>query len=144
GGRGEGGGRRIRAKHTHRLRRARHGQDRCRRIPAGNGAMIYHCCDERRRLAVRQHAVLNGIDYVEVLDAEAIPLASPRQRTLLVRFVKAAPALTAENFEITGGERIDDVGIEWATRADAPDAAVTTPAERAFLAAMPDPEEVIA
>ena len=69
--------------------------------------MIYHCCDERRRRAVRQHAVLNGIDYVEVLDAEAIPLASPRQRTLLVRFVKAAPALTADNFEITGGERID-------------------------------------
>lgn len=105
--------------------------------------MIYHCCDERRRRTVREHPVLNGIDYVEVLDLEAIPLGSPRQRTLLVRFVKVAPAFTAENFEITGGERIADVEIEWATPADAPDPILVTPAEVAWLAALPDPDEVI-
>jgi len=104
--------------------------------------MIYHCCDERRRQRVREHPVLNGIDYLEVLDAEAVPLASPRQRTLLVRFVKTAPALTVENFEITGGERIDDVAILWATRADAPDPALVTAAEAAFLLALPDADEV--
>ncbi|KFG69588.1 putative baseplate assembly protein [Microvirga sp. BSC39] len=106
--------------------------------------MIYHCCDERRRRRVREHPVLNGIDYIEVLDADAVPLGSPRQRTLLVRFVKAAPALTVESFEITGGERIADVRIEWATRANAPNPLVTTPLEQSFLVALPDPEEVIA
>lgn len=106
--------------------------------------MIYHCCDERRRQGVRKHPVLNGIDYVEVLDAQAVPLASPRQRTLLVRFVKAAPALTTENFEITGGERIDDVDILWATRADAPDPAMASAAEQAWLSALPDAQEVYA
>ncbi|WP_141340281.1 putative baseplate assembly protein [Bradyrhizobium sp. USDA 3458] len=82
--------------------------------------MIYLCCDENRRLAVRNHARLNGIDYVEVLDSQA-PAGSPRQRTLLVRFLKTAPAVTKANFEITGGERISEIGIAWVTRADAPD-----------------------
>jgi Baseplate J-like protein len=105
--------------------------------------MIYRCCTEARRRLVRDHLVLNGIDYLEVVDAEA-PAGSPRQRTLLVRFVKAAPALLAENFELTGGERITGIGIEWATPASAPDAALVTPAEAAFLAALPEPEQVIA
>ena len=30
--------------------------------------MIYVCCDERRRDAVRAHRTLNGIDFLEVLD----------------------------------------------------------------------------
>ena len=30
--------------------------------------MIYVCCDERRRDAVRAHGTLNGIDFLEVLD----------------------------------------------------------------------------
>lgn len=105
--------------------------------------MTYLCCDERRRRAVREHPTLNGIDSLEVLDAEAPP-GSPRQRTLLLRFVKPAPALTTANFEITGGERILDIGIIWATPANAPDPALTSAAERAWLAALPAPEEVIA
>lgn len=105
--------------------------------------MIYHCCDDRRRLAVLQRAGLNGIDYLEVLDTEA-PAGSPRQRTLLVRFVKTAPVLTAEQFEITGGERITAVGVQWVTRADAPDATLVNAAEAALLGALPDSDQVIA
>ena len=53
---------------------------------------------------MRDQAGVNGIDYIEVLDREA-PAGSPRQRTLLLRFVKTAPALTLDNFELSGGER---------------------------------------
>lgn len=105
--------------------------------------MIYRCCDERRRIAVRAHGVLNGIDYVEVLDQEA-PAGSPRQRTVLVRFVKAAPPLAAANFEIHGGDRVADVRILWATPAAAADPALVSPAEAAYLAALPDPEQLVA
>lgn len=104
--------------------------------------MIYHCCDERRRLAVLAHPELNGIDYLEVLDREAPP-GSPRQRTLLVRFLKAAPLLTAANFEITGGERITDVAVLWVTLASAPDPALVTADEAAYLTALPNPEQVL-
>ncbi|HVQ07043.1 MAG TPA: putative baseplate assembly protein [Allosphingosinicella sp.] len=105
--------------------------------------MIYRCCDETRRRRVRDQAGLNGIDYIEVLDREA-PAGSPRQRTLLLRFVKTAPALTLDNFEISGGERITGIELLWATPADAPDPTLVTPAEAAFLAALPDAGEVIA
>jgi len=105
--------------------------------------MIYRCCDETRRRRVRDQAGVNGIDYIEVLDREA-PAGSPRQRTLLLRFVKTAPALTLDNFELSGGERITGIELLWATRADAPDAGLVTPAEAAFLGALPNPDEVIA
>ena len=108
--------------------------------------MIYHCCDTRRRELVLQDVALNGIDFVEVLDREAPP-ATPRQRTLLLRFLKTAPDLALENFELSGGERITGVGLQWVTRADAPDPAVIDPIEAGlpgFLTALPDPEQVLA
>lgn len=104
--------------------------------------MIYRCCDERRREAVAEHPVLNGIDYLEVLDAEAPP-GSPRQRTLLVRFVKTAPALDKDNFELTGGERRTGVKILWVARADAPGPGPSDD-EKTFLAALPHKDRVIA
>ena len=72
--------------------------------------MIYFCCDEKRRKAVEAKPGLNGIDFLEVLDSEALPL-DQRQRTLFVHFLKAAglPALKPENIRIEGGERIRDV-----------------------------------
>jgi hypothetical protein len=78
--------------------------------------MIYFCCDERRRAAVRSHATLNGIDFLEVVDSEALPL-NQRQRTLIVTFIKplAAGALTKDNLRIEGGERIRDVAVVQAT-----------------------------
>ena len=81
--------------------------------------MIYHCCDARRRELVLADPVLNGIDFIEVLDRE-VPDFTPRQQTLLLRFLKTAPDLTPGNLELTGGERITGVGIEWITRAEIP------------------------
>ena len=108
--------------------------------------MIYHCCDPRRRELVLAHPTLNGIDFVEVLDREAPP-ATPRQRTLLLRFLKDAPLLAVDQIAITGGERITGVGIEWVTRADAPDLTVIDPIEAGlpgFLTALPEPARVLA
>jgi hypothetical protein len=72
--------------------------------------VIYHCCTETRRALIRAQAALNGIDFLEVVDDPAQPLAD-RQRTLRIRFVNApAPSgITPANVEITGGVRV--VGI---------------------------------
>ena len=79
--------------------------------------MIYSCCNENRKAAVLENATLNGIDFLEVLDQDAIALNSPRQRTLLVHCLKTAPAgLTPNNVLITGGESISNIAIEWAWR----------------------------
>ncbi len=110
--------------------------------------MIFHCCDERRRELVLNSTApdLNGIDFLEVLDGEA-PETTPRQRTLLVRFLKDAPPLTPENLELTGGERITGVGIEWVTHADAPDTSLFEPEEdglAGLLTNLPAAGQVIA
>ncbi|MDZ4829914.1 MAG: putative baseplate assembly protein [Phycisphaerae bacterium] len=74
----------------------------------------YSCCDDDRVLAVRALSganAPNGIEFLEVLDADA-PLGM-RQRILRVSFVRApAPALTKANMRISGGERIRDVRVE--------------------------------
>lgn len=110
--------------------------------------MIFHCCDEPRRDLVLNSTTpdLNGIDFLEVLDREA-PEKTPRQRTLLVRFLKDAPTLTLDNLELTGGERITDVGIEWITHADAPDTSLYEPEEDGLtdlMTNLPDPAQVLA
>ena len=108
--------------------------------------MIYHCCDPRRRervlAEIANGMAINGIDFVEVLDREA-PADTPAQRTLLLRFLDTAPALTLESVELIGGERITDVGIEWITRADAPDATLAEPGLVAWLGGLPSPEQVL-
>lgn len=103
--------------------------------------MIYHCCDPRRRELVLA-SDLNGIDFLEVLDREA-PDDTPRQRTLLLRFLDTAPALTLENLELSGGERITNVGIVWVTRADAPDLGLVEPGLAGYLATLADPDQVL-
>lgn len=104
--------------------------------------MIYLCCDERRRNAVRAHAILNGIDFLEVLDREAPP-GSPRQRTLVLRLLKPVAALTAENVLIQGGERITPVNVEWVADASAIPPGLVTVEEEAFFSALPDPQNVL-
>jgi hypothetical protein len=108
--------------------------------------MIYHCCDPRRRervlTRIGEGMAINGIDFLEVLDREA-PADTPAQRTLLLRFLDTAPALALDNFELTGGERIADVGLSWVTRADAPDAALAEAGLVAYLATLPDPDQVL-
>src|SRR5262249_17629848 len=49
----------------------------------------------------------NGIDYLEVLDSDAVPLGLPRQQILLIHCLRAVPGtLTRDNIVITGGESI--------------------------------------
>ena len=102
----------------------------------------YTCCDELRRNSVAAHPTLNGIDYLEVLDRDA-PAGSPRQRTLLVRCLKPLPALGVENVQLSGGERLRNVEIEWVAAASAPPAAETTAAEQAFFTALPQADHVL-
>ena len=68
-------------------------------------------CDPRRREAVLASA-LNGIDHVEVLDADA-PSAADRQKILRLQFLKAPPppGLAPANVAIEGGDRIRSVGV---------------------------------
>ena len=79
--------------------------------------MIYLCCDEHRRNAVRTQCSLqgidfNGIDFLEVCDAHTLkvhfvhPLITQR-----LRLLKKA-ALNEDNVRITGGVRIRDIAVE--------------------------------
>jgi hypothetical protein len=108
--------------------------------------MIYHCCDLRRRErvleAIDDGVDINGIDYIEVLDREA-PDPALRQRTLLLRFLTTAPDLIPEQFELSGGERVTGVAIEWVSRADAPDEPPVEAALALYLATLPDPEQLL-
>jgi hypothetical protein len=74
--------------------------------------MIYFCCDENRRQAVRRHAVLNGIDFLEVEDNPADPPAK-RQRTLLVHCLKDLEPgeIAREQVLIEGGERLRHIQV---------------------------------
>jgi hypothetical protein len=104
--------------------------------------MIYACCDETRREAVRAHPALNGIDFLEVLDHDS-PEEALRQRTLLVHLLKPVPALTAANIGIEGGERIRPVGVEWAAAASSVAPPRVTPAEHAFLAGLAAADRIL-
>lgn len=79
---------------------------------------VYRCDNPRRRQAVDEHATLNGIDYLEVLDHQA-PAGVEPQRTLIVRFLKPIEELSPGNVVVDGGERLP-VAVEWASRADLP------------------------
>src|SRR5258708_35427114 len=72
--------------------------------------------DERRRAAIRG-SVLNGIDYLEVVDHDALPSEADRHRFLRVHFVNdiAPNSLAAANVAIAGGERIRPIVILDAT-----------------------------
>ena len=87
--------------------------------------MIYFCCEEKRRTALRDYVPvagqdINGIDYLEVVDHEE-PNLTERQRVLRIFFVKppAAPLLarlqsaTPANVRITGGERTTGIVADY-------------------------------
>lgn len=112
--------------------------------------MIYLCRNKRRRLLLRREnerrktdgePVLNGADYLEVLDRDAPEGIGEieRQNTLLVRMFEPGFTLDANNVLITGGERISPVRVLWAHPADAVPAAVAPQAERDFFAALTEP-----
>jgi Baseplate J-like protein len=72
----------------------------------------YFCCDDRRRNAVKQHSVINGIDFLEVSDDPLGPLER-RQRVLFVHFLKeiTAGSIEAGQVRIEGGERIRNIKV---------------------------------
>lgn len=105
-------------------------------------ATQFICGKQLRRELTRDHSTLNGIDYLEVLDLDA-PAFIRRQRTLLVHFLKPAPALTDANVEIEGGVRVTPVKAQWV----APAMAVTDPpaesGEPGFFAGLADAANIL-
>lgn len=82
--------------------------------------MNHTCCNnDERRLAVLQHPVVNGIDFIEVADDPSDP-DELRQTTLIVHFLKeiSTTAIQPSNIAITGGERISNITVLEATRSD--------------------------
>jgi Baseplate J-like protein len=75
--------------------------------------MIYSCCNSVRQAYVLGNPTLNGLNYLEVLDTEAVPLGLPRQQVLVLHCLKDAPALTTDNILITGGESITGITASW-------------------------------
>ncbi len=78
------------------------------------------CCNsDERRLAVLQHPIVNGIDFIEVADNPSDP-DELRQTTLIVHFLKdiSGAAIQPSNIAIKGGERISNIIVLEATRAD--------------------------
>src|ERR1700730_3648240 len=104
--------------------------------------MIQHCCDNLRLEAIRHDAVLNGIDYIEVIDRD-LPDPDPlRQRTLLVHCLKPVTGLNGGNVVLTGGERIRNIEIQWAHPATPLPSELGMPGEAAtaaVVAAVADP-----
>lgn len=110
----------------------------------------YYCHNKRRARLVREHATLNGIDYLEVLDRDA-PAGSPRQRTLMVRAFKPFPAppgnLDTVNVRVDGGVRVKGVGLLWVARAaeanDLFNDGRINAAERTFFSGLDNPESLL-
>ena len=74
--------------------------------------MIYACCTLSRRNIVRGNADWNGIDFLEVVD-RAAAVQADRQLVLEVHFVNdlGTLSLSAANFRIEGGERIQNIKV---------------------------------
>jgi len=108
--------------------------------------MIYSCCNENRKAAVLKSPTLNGIDFLEVLDQEAIPLGnSPRQQTLLVHCLKPVTLPDAQPPDyvlIQGGESITDITVNWAAPA-VPPPSQANPLEQNYFKALPDAANVL-
>jgi hypothetical protein len=85
---------------------------------------LQHCGTERRRQRIAEAAIdtgggvlLNGIDYVEVVDRDA-PTPDLRQRLLNLAFLRddgvrsdATPLLGPDNFRIEGGTRVTGIRV---------------------------------
>ncbi|MCB1036189.1 MAG: putative baseplate assembly protein, partial [Acidobacteria bacterium] len=109
--------------------------------------MSYLCGSEERRNAVVL-SPLNGIDFLEMIDAEA-PADDLRQHLLALTCFKAVAGLTAAHARVEGGERIQGIRILWAFPLDSAPGELgeLDPEERAFFATYragkPDREKVL-
>ena len=74
--------------------------------------MNYFCCDEKRRIALKGHPALNGIDFLEVVDNKDMPYEE-RQTTLIIHFINPLnpDSLQISNLIIEGGERITNIEV---------------------------------
>lgn len=82
--------------------------------------MLYFCCNQnRRRLVLDSETDLNGIDYLEVLDSNALT-PSDRQLLLLIHLLKplGGKPPTPNNIQIDGGDRIRNIQVTDVTSAD--------------------------
>src|SRR6188474_2404132 len=104
--------------------------------------MIFHCCDRFRRNATAAHLTLNGLDYLEVLDRDLPDNHEFRQRTLFLHFLKPFAGITVDNLRLTGGDRIQDVHLEW-VEAGQPAPAELTAEETTLLSALADADRVL-
>ena len=103
----------------------------------------YICENPKRRQAVLSNPALNGIDFLDVLDQQAVALGSLPQQTLLVHLLQPAPALTAQNVRIEGGTRITPVNVVWVFPAPAGTVPPASAAEQAFFAALPNADHIL-
>ena len=63
--------------------------------------MIYQCCDLNRKAAVLGNPILNGINYLEVLDHDAIALAS--HNTMFLHLHTSILGMLREHIAINPG-----------------------------------------
>ncbi len=109
-------------------------------------ANLYACCTDNRKAALIGNPTLNGIDYLEVLDHDAIALGIPRQTTLLVHFINPLVALLAPgDIYISGGESITGIAVTWTALADDASTlpATATAAETSFYTGLSDAAKVL-
>ncbi len=112
--------------------------------------MIYSCCNKNRKAAILKNPALklNGIDFLEVLDHDAVALDSPRQQTLLVHCLNgqnlgaATSAVTPANVVIVGGESIANIGIQWVALASSPPAEANA-LEKAYFSKLPNAANIL-
>ena len=104
--------------------------------------MTFTCCDPLRRNATAAHATLNGLDYLEVLDRDLPDTHEFRQRTLFLHFLKPFTGITGDNLRLSGGDRIQNVQIEWAADGQPAPAALTSE-ETALLNALSDADRTL-
>jgi hypothetical protein len=105
--------------------------------------VIYQCCDEKRKAAVLGNPTLNGIDYLEVLGFDAVPLGLQPQIILLLHCLKAVPAtVKPNNIIIAGGESITGITAAWVTPASTPPSKMTA-AQQNYFTSLPDAAKVL-
>jgi hypothetical protein len=110
--------------------------------------MIYNCCSDSRKAAVLANPSVNGIDFLEVLDQEAVPLGSPRQRTLLVHCLNplTQAGWTTDNVMIEGGQSVTAITLDWVEPAlpgSPPVVLNSTGEEQAYFASLADADKVL-
>jgi hypothetical protein len=105
--------------------------------------VIYQCCDEKRKAAVLGNPTLNGIDFLEVLGFDAVPLGLQPQTILLLHCLKTAPTTVKPgNIILLGGESITGITAAWVAPASNPPSTMTA-AQQNYFKALPDAAKVL-